>query len=206
MLGHPGISAYEFAGAMEQYNHEERAWEKATEQTRSPRADAVSSAALKRDDEAEKAVGRASEHQQPQTPVDEYAITQRRRGTFMNHTPRSHEMHEVRWSTKVEQRTEEEDEFGRVYTAYRGSSDDNTRTDASYSVQHSSYGSFTASQSGNVNWNGPVELDSRKAPLNPLVSIQNIRQRYLERIMLTIEQEHASSTHRTHRSTETATP
>ncbi|KAL5389881.1 hypothetical protein PMIN06_001828 [Paraphaeosphaeria minitans] len=172
MLGHPGISAFEYAGAAEEHYREERAWEKATEETMITRATErhpTLSADLEREEASPQPVARSetSEPQQPQTPVDEYAIAQRRRGTFVNHTPRNHE---VRMSSKLSHRTTSEEEFGRLYASYRGSSDDNTETSKSCSGgQHSSFGSFQVEQSAKANVNAPVELDGKEMPLNPLI-------------------------------------
>ncbi|KAF1977735.1 hypothetical protein BU23DRAFT_657110 [Bimuria novae-zelandiae CBS 107.79] len=168
MLGHPGISAYEFAGAVERHNHEERAWERATEQVSFKHATrrASSSSGKSEWKEDVSLVGaKTSEPQQLQTPVDERTLAQRRRGTFMNHTPRNHE---VRLSAKLSHRPTSSEDLGRLYAAYRGSSDENTTTEASWSAQHSSYGSFTVQQGTRGNADAPVELDSREIPLNPL--------------------------------------
>lgn len=169
MLGHPGISAYEFAGAVERHNHEEKAWERATEQTSlryATRRGSTPSAKLKSENDGQ-SVARTSDPPLLQTPVDEYTTTQRRRGTFMNHTPRNHE---VRLSTKLSHRPTSSEDLGRFYAAYRGSSDENSNNEVSFSAQHSSYGSFGVNQSGKVNTNTPVEPDSKKIFLNPLVS------------------------------------
>lgn len=180
MLGHPGISVFEYAGAAEQHYREERAWEKATEETilshASERHPALSPD-LEREDTAPQPVASSetSEPLQPQTPVDEYTIAQRRRGTFVNHTPRNHE---VRLSSKLSYRPTLEEEFDRLYANYRGSSDDNTETSKSYSGgQHSSFGSFGAEQSAKANASAPFELDSKEIPLNPLVSEQAFHNR-----------------------------
>jgi hypothetical protein len=175
MLGHPGISAFEYAGAAEQHHREERAWEKATEETtlrhvteRHP----TPSADLERQDIDPQPVASSepSEPQQPQTPVDEYTITQRRRGTFVNHTPRNHEF---RLSSKLSHRPSSEDESGRLYMSCKGSSDDNTENSKSYSGgQHSSFGSLGAEQSVKTNASAPIEFESKDIPPNPLVSVR----------------------------------
>jgi hypothetical protein len=176
MLGHPGISAFEYAGAAEQHYREERAWEKATEKTTLKHATErhpAPSTDQEREDIGPQPVASSetSEPQQPQTPVDEYTITQRRRGTFVNHTPRNHE---VRLSSKLSHRPTSEEEFGRLYASYRGSSDDNTETSKSYSGgQHSSFGSLGVEQSAKTNASAPIELDDKEIPLNPLVSVQS---------------------------------
>ncbi|OAG05053.1 uncharacterized protein CC84DRAFT_820150 [Paraphaeosphaeria sporulosa] len=172
MLGHPGISAFEYAGAAEEHYREERAWEKATEETiitNATERHPTLSADLEREEASPQPVARpeTSERQQPQTSVDEYTIAQRRRGTFVNHTPRNHEL---RLSSKLSHRPTSEEESGRLYASYRGSSDDNTETSKSCSGgQHSSFGSFQVEQSAKANANAPVELDSKEIPLNPLI-------------------------------------
>lgn len=173
MLGHPGISAFEYAGAAEEHYREERAWEKATEETvlHATERHPTLPADLEREETSPQLVARSetSEHQQTQAPVDEYTIAQRRRGTFVNHTPRNHE---IRWSSKLSHRPTLEEEFGRLYASYRGSSDDNTETSKSCSgEQHSSFGSFQVEQSAKATANDPVELDRKEIPLNPLVSV-----------------------------------
>lgn len=174
MLGHPGISAFEYAGAAERHYHEERAWEKAAEDR--PTKHATARHLTLSTDQEERIsqpapTSETSEPQQPETPVDEYTIAQRRRGTFVNHTPRNHE---VRLSSKLSHRPISSEEFGRLYAAYKGSSDDNTTTSASYSIgQHSSYGSFGAEHSAKENPIGPAELDSKEIPRNPLVSARS---------------------------------
>ncbi|KAF2446972.1 hypothetical protein P171DRAFT_442175 [Karstenula rhodostoma CBS 690.94] len=175
MLGHPGISAFEYAGAAEQHYREERAWEKATEETvltRATERHPTLSADMEREEAAPQPVASSetSERQQPQTPVDEYTTAQRRRGTFgtfVNHTPRNHE---VRLSSKLSHRPTSEEGVGRSYASYRGSSDDNTETSKSYSGgQHSSFGSFGVEQSAKASVSDPVELDSKEIPINPLI-------------------------------------
>ena len=165
-FGHPGISAYEYAGVMDRHNHEERAWAKATEQTSSKhkvRCDSSTTTELERRKDASLVVAQILELQHAQAQSDEAATTQRRRGTFVNHTPRSHEVH---LSPKLAHQPEPSEGLRKLNTTQCGSSNDNTDTD--YSAHHSSYGSPTTSRSDKRNSFTSIKLDCG-IPLNPLV-------------------------------------
>ncbi|KAJ4297623.1 hypothetical protein N0V90_005516 [Kalmusia sp. IMI 367209] len=173
MLGHPGISAFEYAGEAERHNHEKRVKDVHGEQKLFGLAlwrDSTHSAKSAQEDDAAQSVvsSKRLECQLPQTHIEDCTIAQRRRGTFMNHTPRNHE---VRSPTKLSHRQTSSEDLGRLYASYRGSSDDNANTSVSHSVQHSSYGSFSLDQSAKMKMNTSVELDSKEVTLNPLVSV-----------------------------------
>lgn len=173
-FGHPGISTYEYAGVMDLYKHEERAWEEAAEKTsikRTHRQQTAAKVASEQRSGEPQVRATASEPQQPQRLADESAITHRRHGTFMNHTPRNYES---RSSTKLSHRPTSSDDLGHLCAAYRGSSDDNINTGTNCSLRQSSYDSSAADQCAQLNLNAAADKSAKVHP-NPLVRTRGPR-------------------------------
>lgn len=103
----------------------------------------------------------SAENQAPDLPDQQGeeigSIQQRRRGTFINHTPRDFE---IRTSKRTEAQSSTES-YSRPHTSYQGSSDINTRPSSRQHGQNSSFGSSHAETKCYGVSDCPVELDSK---------------------------------------------
>ncbi|KAH7398941.1 hypothetical protein DE146DRAFT_613071 [Phaeosphaeria sp. MPI-PUGE-AT-0046c] len=89
MFGHPGISALEYAGQVEAIKEESVRLSQATLKRKSGTSTTDQQTAVSTPDGSETETGEMSV---PLHFIDEFGFQQRRRGTFVNHTPRNFEM------------------------------------------------------------------------------------------------------------------
>ncbi|KAF2873175.1 hypothetical protein BDV95DRAFT_593541 [Massariosphaeria phaeospora] len=144
MFGHPGISAFEFAGA-----HEEIiAWTQRSHEAQFPPS--TQDEIKDPDDDA-----RTTETIPIQLLLQEPNVQQRQRGNFINHTPRKFEMRTARHTDLQSSSVES---YTSPPTSYQGSSGGNTRSSSAKHRPNSSLGSWSAQISRAVNEVAPTEL------------------------------------------------
>ncbi|KAF2787788.1 hypothetical protein K505DRAFT_287296 [Melanomma pulvis-pyrius CBS 109.77] len=153
MFGHPGISALEFAGTYQQEVAKSRKALSLKGKTTTSTHDNISSTAASAD---------TAELESPQPVLQEATCQQRRRGTFINHTPRTFEMRSPKRMDFQETRDEITD------PSDQGTCDEIARHSSNQKHQTTSVGHWTAKQSVEVNAHAPVELDSKEV-VPPLV-------------------------------------
>lgn len=148
MFGHPGISALEYAGSRQK---------DVPKKTISLKGKAVDSP----HDENRSLIANADtiEFGSPQLVVQDLSGHQRRRGTFINHTPRGYEM---RSPKKTEFQPSSNDGSSRPYTSSYDSSAGSKTTSWNQHMQHTRAGSLTASDDIEADVIRSVDLDSKE--------------------------------------------
>jgi hypothetical protein len=166
MFGHPGISALEFAGehqrARKTLSLKGKAISVATTTTTTSTKKKVSKINDRKD--------RAAAKLESPKPQEEIGL-QRRRGTFINHTPRNFEMRSPK-RTEFPQTVEtsprphislgESDEDLHPGASHQSVCGHNVPASSSEQLQPSTLGFWTAKGSIGVNGDSPAELDSRE--------------------------------------------
>ncbi|KAH9864799.1 hypothetical protein IAQ61_008744, partial [Plenodomus lingam] len=161
MFGHPGISALEYAGSLEaarKRNTNETLDSLRCKSTVSTQDENVTPPTTAGIDPTGSGFGSSP----PLHYIDEFGCQQRRRGTFLNHTPRDFEM---RSPKNVEvyrpSRSSSNENYSRPRTlSYRGTPSEGCQTQASQYAYCSSPESQIVGKRITINRGAPAELDS----------------------------------------------
>ncbi|OAL50009.1 hypothetical protein IQ07DRAFT_510733 [Pyrenochaeta sp. DS3sAY3a] len=165
MFGHPGISALEYAGSLEATRKNstsatsdslKRKSNVSTQDENTTRPTTAGTGTLTDLDLLP-----------PVHFIDEFGCQQRRRGTFMNHTPREYEMRSSKLVEVYRPSTASNENYSRPRTAHRTSSMANSQT-ASQHGYSSSKDSSVVGKRLTINPGAPIELDATE--ISPRVS------------------------------------
>jgi hypothetical protein len=166
MFGHPGISALEFAGEHQKASKTLLLKGKAVSITTTTTTSTSKRSNKPTEDQ------HTTELVSPQPPIWLGEISlQRRRRTFMNHTPRNFEMrspNRTEFPQTVEPYTERHtslkgsDETLRPGTSHQSACGQTTSSTSNEQIHRSALGTWMAKNSVEVNANAPVELDSKE--------------------------------------------
>jgi hypothetical protein len=148
MFGHPGISALEFAGSGEQ--------RKSVQKTLSLRgkATAMLSTATQDDNRPLSSTDTARSETLQGEDVQEVSAMQRRRGTFINHTPRTFAM---RSPTRMEFSRNSKDRSSQAYTSSHGSAEASKTTMAEINIKLTHF-----SRGCDCGWAGGIRLQGNQ--------------------------------------------